>query len=152
MKAFKFLLILLLATGVAFTGCKKKKSDEEAPKPDTQAQIEAKSKILGKWYIKKVVFYVDGETEPPVPETEFDQTQFLEFKSDLTIIFSYRVKNGTFTYNFDETAKTLITSSPNDKYTIKLLTDTDLVLSKRHDYDPNATGKVKTEEITLAKN
>lgn len=142
MRNLKFLLLLFIALAFVGTSCRKDKPQ----KPDTPAQIEAKSKIIGKWYIKKVIFTRDAEPNAPAENTSFNETQFLDFKSDLTITFSYSVKNGTFTYTFDETAKTLITSSPNDVYTVITLTDTDLVLSKRHN------GEIKmTEEITLKK-
>lgn len=142
MRNFRILLLLLAVLTVSASSCRKDKSE----KPDTPAQIEAKSKIIGKWHIEKVIFTRDDAPNDPAVNTSFDETQFLDFKSDLTITFSYSVKNGTFTYTFDETAKTLITSSPNDVYTVLKLTETDLILSKRHN------GEIKmVEEITLKK-
>ncbi len=142
MKKFKLLLLLIAAGSIGLTSCKK----NNEPKPDTQAQTEAKSKILGKWFITKAVFTKNGLDATPAEYNEFDDTQFFNFKSDLTVDISYKVKSGTFTYTFSEDGKTLVTSSPNDTYTVKTLTDTELILVKYHTGDPKMT-----EEITFRK-
>lgn len=143
MKNFKFLLLLFTSLTIGFTSCKKSAPE---PKPDTQAQIEAKSKIVGKWYITKAVFIKNGVDATPSEYNEFDNTQFFNFKTDLTVDISYKVKTGTFTYTFSEDAKTLSTSSPNDNYEVKVLTETDLFLVKNHTGNPKMI-----EEITLRK-
>lgn len=144
MKKFKLLLVFFTAVSIGLTSCKK----DGEPKPDTPEQTEAKSKIVGKWFITKAVFTLteSGQDATPTQYNEFDDTQFFNFKSDLTVDISYKVKNGTFTYTFSEDAKTLATSSPNDTYTVKTLTETELILVKNHTGDPKMT-----EEITFRK-
>jgi hypothetical protein len=142
MKKFKLLLVLLTALSIGLTSCKK----NGEPKPDTPEQTQAKSKILGKWFITKAVFTENGQDATPAEYNEFDDTQFFNFKSDLTVDISYKVKSGTFTYTFSEDAKVLSTSSPNDTYQVKTLTDTELILLKNHTGTPKMT-----EEITFRK-
>jgi hypothetical protein len=70
MKKFKLLLVLFTAVSIGLTSCKK----DGEPKPDTPAQTEAKSKIVGKWFITKAVFTINGEDATPNEYTEFDDT------------------------------------------------------------------------------
>jgi hypothetical protein len=148
MKNLKLTVLLFAALTVSLSSCRKSRSpQEEVEKPETQAQIAAKSKIVGKWYIKKAVFTYPNNPTPRV-YTEYDQTQFYEFKSDGSVSVSYVEKQGNFSYKFSEDAQALglYTPHPNDTYKVKLLTETDLILEKEHTIEP-----IMTEEITLKK-
>lgn len=149
MKNFKTLLLLFTAATLSLTSCRKNgpTDEKETTKPDTQAQTEAKSKIGGKWKITKAVFIYPNNPNPVV-YTEYDDTQYYDFKTDGTVAISYVEKKGTFTYKFSENAQTLSLSNPypNDVYKVKLLTTTKLVLEKEHTIDP-----IMTEEITMEK-
>ena len=152
MKHAKLLIFLFAAIIVGFTSCRKNSPGEDAaPKPDTEEQVNAKSKILGKWYIEKAVFtkYTDGQVSDTETFTEFDDTQFFDFKTETNLEISYSKKIGNFTYTFTEDAKTLKTSSPSDTYSVSVLTDTDMILVKEH--TATSTTAKMTEEITFKK-
>lgn len=147
MKRLKLLLLATTIVAIGLTTSCRKKKNEEAPKVDTQAQIEAKSKITGKWFIKKAVFTYPNQPTPVIYD-HYDATQFYQFSSDGNLLISYEEKQGTFTYKFSEDASTLsiFNPHPNDVYKVKVLTATDLVIEKEHTIDP-----IMTEEITLSK-
>lgn len=148
MRDLRLLLVLVAMLAIGLTSCRKNgPTDEKEASKDTQAQIEAKSKIVGKWYIKKVVFTYPTNSNPDV-YTGYDNTQFYDFKSDGTVVISYVEKQGAFNYVFSENALTLslFNPHPNDVYKVKALTSTELVIEKEHTIEP-----VMTEEITLSK-
>ena len=147
MKNLKILLLFIAVT-LGVTSCKKDSPDPAAAKPDTQAQIDAKAKIAGKWYIKKAeyIYKADGKVDA---YSHYDNTQFYEFKTDGALVISFERKQGTdFTYKFSEDASTLslFNPNPNDVYKVKTLTATSLTLEKEHTIAP-----AMTEIITLSK-
>ncbi|MBC7913192.1 MAG: hypothetical protein H7Y07_03625 [Pyrinomonadaceae bacterium] len=149
MKNLKILLLLFSLATFGVVGCKKDSPAEPSKEtPDTQAQAEAKTKVIGKWYIKKAVYTYksDGHNDT---YANYDNTQFYDFKTDGTLVISFVKKQGTnYTYKFNEDAGTLsiFTPFPDDVYKIKVFTGTSLIIEKEHTIAP-----AMTEEITLSK-
>ena len=127
MKNSKFLVLLFIAVGVVFTGCKKDNT-------------EVSGNIVAKWGIKKTVAttYTGSEKGLSVTDTNFKDNDWIEFKADGTVTFSDNgdTDQGTYTYNSDTKKITLkyTGDSSSSVIDVKTLTDTDLVITEEDVY------------------
>ena len=152
MRKLKHLLLLAMVFTLGMAGCKKNGPDEDGPKPDTEAQTQAKEKIMGKWTITGAVFIktLNGELQAPAVYDFTDEDYYFDFKSDKDVFLSYITRNGDYTFKFSEDGKVFTASQTGTSsidYEVKQNTATDLVLFTTHVLS-NGT---ETEEIFLKK-
>ncbi|MGV3508423.1 MAG: DUF5004 domain-containing protein [Sphingobacteriaceae bacterium] len=152
MRKLKFLLFLFTVASIGFTSCKKSAPGEEGPKPENQAQIEAKTKIMGKWKITGAVFVktVNGVTSPAEVWDFSGNDYYFNFQSDNKVALNYITRTGDYNFSFSEDGKKFTASQTGTSsivYEVKQNTSTELVLFTTHIKADNT----ETEQITLVK-
>ena len=135
------LLVLLMAMAfTTFTGCKK--DDEKSQQKD----------IIGKWFVKQTVEkeIVNGAVTFEETETNYNDTDYFEFKSDgkVNTSFDGYQSNGTYQIKSNNRLVLIDEDGGTEDYEIKKLNSTELVIYIEDEDGPNAK---ETYEVTFRK-
>ncbi len=135
-----FTLLVLLMAFATFTGCKK--DDEESQQKD----------IVGKWFVKKTVEkeIENGVTTSEETETNYNESDYFEFKSDGKVDTSFDGYQSSGVYQVKSNNRLAFTDEDGDveDYEIKKLNSSELVLYLEDEDGPNAK---ETFEVTFRK-
>ncbi len=137
MKQFKTLVLLFAVLSLALGSCKK---DEEAS-------------ILGKWYKKKEVTKetVNGTAQDETTTTDYDNSDYVEFKDNGQAIVSEEGETESFTYSYDEKNKKLSVTDSEGTRTmdVKTISDSDLVLYEEETMSQSGFTYKYSNEVTF---
>ncbi len=114
MKKLLFILLLLTACTLAFTGCKKSGENPSSV---------SKSQITGKWFYVKII--EDGDTET------FTDGEYINFNENGTAYDSMDNDNGQWSLSGNKL--TIVSNNETNVATVDKITNSELVISSTDD-------------------
>jgi hypothetical protein len=155
MKNLKSTLLLFAALTIGLTSCRKNGPDEDGPKVENQAQLEAKAKILGKWKITDAVFIKTVTGQAPQAPRTYDLRSddfYFDFKTNNTVMVNYKTRVGEYNFSFSEDGKKFtITKAGTSSLVLDVKQNTETALLLRTTHSFPAENAIETEDITLQK-